>query len=40
VKDAMATKLFQNIFTVAEGIPEKDTREIIALNKSYNINLI
>ena len=40
VKDAMATKLFQNIFTVAEGIPEKDTREIIALNKQYNINLI
>lgn len=40
IKDAMQTKLFQNIFTVAEGIPEKDTREIIALNKEYNINLI
>ncbi len=40
VKDAMATKLFQNIFTVAEGIPEKDTREIIAINKEYTINLI
>jgi len=40
IKDAMATTLFQNIFTVAEGIPEKDTREIIALNKEYNINLI
>jgi len=40
IKDAMQTKLFQNIFTVAEGIPEKDTREIIALNTQYNINLI
>jgi ATP-citrate lyase alpha-subunit len=40
IKEAMQTKLFQNIFTVAEGIPEKDTREIIALNKQYNINLI
>lgn len=40
IKEAMQTKLFQNIFTVAEGIPEKDTREIIALNKEYNINLI
>ena len=40
VKEALETKLFQNMFTVAEWIPEKDTREIIALNKKYNINLI
>lgn len=40
IKDALQTNLFQNIFTVAEGIPEKDTREIIALNKQYNVNLI
>ncbi len=40
IREALETKLFTNIFTVAEGIPEKDTREIIALNKKYNINLI
>ena len=40
IKEAMKTELFDWIFTVAEGIPERDTREIIALAKKYQIKLI
>jgi len=40
IKEAMKTELFDRIFTVAEGIPERDTREIIALAKKYKIKLI
>ena len=40
IKEALESKLFKNICTVAEWIPEKETREIIALNKTYKINLI
>lgn len=40
IKDAMKTQLFERIFTVAEGIPERDTREIIALAQNYKVKLI
>jgi ATP citrate (pro-S)-lyase len=32
--------LFKNIIIIAEGIPERETREIIALNKQYNLNIV
>lgn len=35
IKQALETKLFAYIFTVAEGIPERMTRELIALQKKY-----
>lgn len=40
IKQALETRLFERIFTVAEGIPERDTRELIALNKDYKVRLI
>ncbi|MDC0506113.1 ATP citrate synthase [Candidatus Gracilibacteria bacterium] len=38
--EAMGTDLFQTIVIIAEGIPERETREIIAANKQKNINII
>ena len=38
--DAMESKLFKNIVMIAEGIPERETREIIALNKKYKLKII
>jgi hypothetical protein len=35
IKQALETELFAYIFTVAEGIPERATRELIALQKQY-----
>lgn len=35
IKQALETKLFEAIFTVAEGIPERTTRELIALSTLY-----
>lgn len=39
-KQAMTSGLFKNIVIIAEGIPERETREIIGLNKEYNLNII
>jgi succinyl-CoA synthetase alpha subunit len=35
IEQALETELFEYIFTVAEGIPERATRELIALQKKY-----
>lgn len=35
VEQALESQLFAYIFTVAEGIPERATRELIALSKQY-----
>lgn len=35
IQEALETELFAYIFTVAEGIPERTTRELIALQKRY-----
>lgn len=40
IEQALETRLFQRIFTVAEGIPEYDTRELIALNREYKVRLL
>jgi ATP-citrate lyase alpha-subunit len=40
VMQALESRLFAWIFTVAEGIPERDTREIIAHNADYGCRLI
>lgn len=40
IKQALETKLFEYIFTVAEGIPERATRELIALAKESTTKLI
>lgn len=32
VKEALETEMFTHIFTIAEGIPERETRELIASN--------
>lgn len=34
-KEALEHKNFQNIVIIAEGIPEREMREIIALNESF-----
>mgnify|MGYP001942735156 CR=1 FL=1 len=39
-KKAIISGLFKNIIIIAEGIPERETREIISLNKQYNLNII
>lgn len=39
-KSAIKSGIFKNIVIIAEGIPERETREIIALNKKYNLNII
>jgi len=39
-KQAINSGLFKNIIIIAEGIPERETREIIALNKQYNLNIV
>jgi ATP-citrate lyase alpha-subunit len=39
-KQAIEMGLFKNIIIIAEGIPERETREIIALNKEYNLNIV
>ncbi len=39
-KLAISSGIFKNIVIIAEGIPERETREIIALNKKYNLNII
>ena len=39
-KSAITSGIFKNIVIIAEGIPERETREIIALNKKYNLNII
>lgn len=39
-KQAMTSWIFKNIVIIAEGIPERETREIIALNKEYNLNIV
>lgn len=39
-KQAITSGLFKNIIIIAEGIPERETREIIALNKQYNLNIV
>lgn len=39
-KNAMNYNNFKNIIIIAEWIPERETREIIALNKEKNINII
>lgn len=38
--EAMKSKLFKNIIIIAEWIPERQTREIIELNKIYKLNII
>ncbi len=38
--DAMETGIFKNIVIIAEWIPERETREIIARNKEKNLNII
>jgi succinyl-CoA synthetase alpha subunit len=39
-KQAITSGLFKNIIIIAEGIPERETREIISLNKQYNLNIV
>lgn len=39
-KSAITSGIFKNIVIIAEGIPERETREIIALNKKDNLNII
>jgi len=39
-KQAIISGLFKNIIIIAEGVPERETREIISLNKQYNLNII
>jgi ATP-citrate lyase alpha-subunit len=39
-KQAIKSGMFKNIIIIAEGIPERETREIIALNKEYNLNIV
>jgi len=39
-KEAMNYANFKNIVIIAEAIPERETREIIALNKNKEINII
>lgn len=39
-KQAITSGLFKNIIIIAEGIPERETREIISLNKEYNLNIV
>lgn len=39
-KQAIISGLFTNIIIIAEGIPERETREIISLNKEYNLNIV
>ncbi|MCP4524218.1 MAG: ATP citrate synthase [Candidatus Gracilibacteria bacterium] len=39
-KDAMESGIFKNIVIVAEGIPERETREIIDLNNSLQLNIV
>jgi len=39
-KEAMKYTNFKNIIIIAEAIPERETREIIALNKNKKINII
>ncbi len=39
-KSAITSGIFKNIVIIAEGIPERETREIITLNKRYNLNII
>ncbi|PID84188.1 ATP citrate synthase, partial [Candidatus Gracilibacteria bacterium] len=39
-KGAMESKIFKNIIIIAEGIPERQTREFIALNKKYKLNIV
>ena len=38
--EAMESGNFKTIVVVAEGIPERDIREIIAKNKIHNVNVI
>jgi len=38
--EALESKIFQNIIIIAEGIPERQTIEIIAENKKYWVNII
>ena len=40
IRQALEAKLFDYIFTVAEGIPERETRELIALAKWSSTKLI
>lgn len=40
VKQALQVQLFEYIFTIAEGIPERETRELIALAKEHPTKLI
>ena len=37
---AMNSNMFQNIIVIAEWIPERQTREIVALNKKHKMNII
>jgi succinyl-CoA synthetase alpha subunit len=39
-KQAIISNMFKNIIIIAEGIPERETREIISLNRQYNLNII
>lgn len=39
-KQAIESEIFKNIIIIAEWIPEIQTREIIALNKKYKLNII
>jgi len=38
--DAMESKLFKNIVIIAEGIPERQTLQIIEKNKSLGLNIV
>lgn len=40
LRQALKTELFEYIFTVAEGIPERETRELIALSQQSSCRLI
>ncbi|QFR39584.1 ATP citrate synthase [Candidatus Gracilibacteria bacterium 28_42_T64] len=38
--EALESKIFKNVIIIAEGIPERQTIEIIEKNKQYGVNII